>query len=421
VNNRTEAEQLDAQCELSYTRSLFNLPEEQGKSLIYFCGNSLGLQLKSTSESINRVLHEWQSLGVEAWWQGSPPWLQLNQELKKSTAAIVGSLPEEVVTMNSLTINMHLLLASFYKPQDRKRKVLIESDLFPSDLYALQSHLTNKNIAFEENVIRVSPRTAEFTLRTEDVLASIERHADELAMVWWSGINYKTGQYYELKRIAETAQKYGITVGLDLAHAVGNVPLQLHDWGIDCATWCTYKYLNGGPGAVAQAFIHKNHYDQPPALTGWWGVDSKAQFLMQDEFIPARGADAYQISTSNILSMAALHASLSTIDEIGIDRIFQKQIALSTYLIEALNHLADILPTSQIGIITPESSSDRGAQISISFGQYGKEVFRSLSNSGVVVDWREPNIIRVAPSGLYNTYTEIFEFIDRLRRTLSVK
>lgn len=393
------------------TRSLFHIPSKNGKELIYFCGNSLGLQPKTTSTALSKVLQEWQQLAVDGWWEAKPAWLELNKATKSTTASIVGALQEEVVTMNSLTVNVHLLLASFYNPQKQKNKVLVEADLFPSDLYALQSHLKSRNLDPDENIIKVSPRSGQHILHTEDVIDAISQHADELALIWWSGVNYKTGQYYNLAEISRCANELDITIGLDLAHAAGNVPLHLHDWGVDCATWCTYKYLNAGPGAVSQVFVHSKHHEKMPALTGWWGVAREEQFLMKDRFVPASGADAYQVSTSNILSVTSLRASLELFDQVGINSIIKRNRILSSSLVEGVKRIGSRYPNQNIQLLTPENESDRGAQVSISFGSQGKALFEYLIDNGVVVDWREPDIIRVAPCGWYNNVAEISSFL----------
>jgi len=413
----------DKESDLRYTRELFKIPlNDKGEEQIYFLGNSLGLQPKSVLENIRKELDKWHQFGVEAHFKSDSPWLDYNDQINQLSTKIVGAKASEIVTMNSLTVNVHLLLATFYKPKGKKSKILVENQLFPSDSYALQSQIKLKSLLPDNELIRLKPRDGEDLLRDEDILAKIESQQDELALIWLGGPNYLSGQLYDFAKISKLANKLGILIGIDLAHGAGNVELKLHDWGVDFAAWCTYKYLNSGPGGIAQAFVHEKHHNKIPAITGWWGNRRETQFLMRDHFEPENGANAYQISTSPILLMACLKSSLEIIEETGFEKIIQKNRDLSNYLYDLVEDLKlQFQDDIEIHIITPRDEKRRGAQLSIVFSKNGREIFNELTDKGIFVDWREPNVIRLAPTALYNTYVEIYKFYQILQNILSEK
>ncbi len=414
------AKALDQSCPLRETRELFYIPRDAiGQEKIYFLGNSLGLQPKSTKDAISQVLDQWKEYGVEAHFESDKPWLTYNERLKPLIAPIVGAKESEVSTMNALTVNLHLLFSTFYQPKGRKTKILVEANLFPSDRYALSSQISLQGLNTEEHLLVVQPKEGEVLLTTEDFIEKIDRHQEDLALVWLGGTNYLTGQLYDFKEISRFCKEREILIGLDLAHGVGNVYLDLHGWGVDFAAWCTYKYLNAGPGGIGQIFIHEKHHDKVPGMTGWWGNDRKTQFLMRDKFSPAPGADAFQISTSPVLLMACLEASLEIFSSVGISPIVEKNQKLSSYLFYLIdelrtNHIEESLCT----VITPRDPRERGAQLSLRISSDGKNLVKTLSENGIFVDWREPDILRLAPTALYNTYEEVFRFYEVLQDSL---
>lgn len=387
----------------------FYIPEREGKPLIYFCGNSLGLQPKTARMAIDKELTTWQNHGVEGWFEGEESWLSYHRYCQQSLAKVVGAFPEEVCPMNHLTVNLHLMWASFYQPTPKRYKVLTIAGDFPSDQYAIETHLKFRGYDPAEALIEVSPRAGEYTIRTEDLLTAIEQNADELALVCMSGLNYYTGQVYDMKTIAAKAHDLGILVGFDLAHAAGNVPLQLHDWDIDFAVWCSYKYLNSGPGGVSGIFVHeKHHYSNVIRLAGWWGYDEARRFEMTKGFIPMNGAAGWQLSTPNIMALAVHRASLAIFDEAGMENLRQKSEALTgflEFLIQKVNLLAEY---EIIRIITPADPAQRGSQLSLLIDEGGKQLFEKLVENGIIGDWREPNCIRLTPAPLYNTFEEVW-------------
>ncbi|GAB3696508.1 kynureninase [Spirosoma flavus] len=420
-NSLAFAQHLDQIDPLRFFRDRFHIPQRDGKPLIYFCGNSLGLQPKIAQEALKQELATWQNLGVEGWFDvteaAEQPWLRYHATCKDALAEIVGGKPSEVCPMNALTINLHLLLASFYRPwlnsprKDapdlaKKYKILTIKGDFPSDQYALETHIKHHGLNPSDVLIEVGPRADEQALgyiHTTDIQHAIAEHADTLALIWMSGLNYYTGQVYNMAAIAETAQKHCIPVGFDLAHAIGNVPLRLHDWGVDFATWCSYKYLNGGPGAVSGVYVHEKHHDQNlPRLAGWWGYREDERFAMTPGFIPAPGADGWQVSTPNILSLALHRAALSITAEAGMIALRQKSEQLTGFLEHVLT------PISAIQLLTPDDPNQRGCQLSLLVRKNGKSLFNYLTEQGIIGDWREPDCIRLAPTPLYNTYEEVW-------------
>ena len=396
---------LDQKDSLRTRRESFFIPQYNGHDLIYFCGNSLGLQPRKSAFFLDKEQQTWQNHGVEGWFEGSEPWLDYHAFCKNTLADITGTLPAEVCPMNSLTVNMHLLLTSFYQPNAKKFKILSIGGDFPSDQYALETHLKTRGYDPAHALIEICPRPDEHLIRNEDILLMIEQNANSLAMVWLSGVHYYTGQLFDLATIAKKCAELGITIGLDLAHAVGNVPLKLHEWGIDCAVWCSYKYLNSGPGGVAGLFVHeKHHATNLPRLAGWWGYDQPTRFEMTKGFVPMNGADGWQISTPNVLSLAVQRGALAVFEAVSMEQLRQKSMNLTGFLAFILSNFE---PTIQV--ITPKNPRERGCQLSLLVEKNGKDCFDFLLQNGIVGDWREPNCIRMAPTPLYNSFWEVWQ------------
>ncbi len=408
-NSLAFARSLDRKDPLKKFRNRFFIPKVNGKESIYLCGNSLGLQPKTVEQQLKIELDDWKKLGVEGHHHGKRPWLYYHHFFSKSIAKLVGAKPAEVVVMNQLTVNLNLLLISFYRPQGKKTKILIEADEFPSDYYAFEQQIKLHGLNPAECIIEVMPREGELTLRTEDIIAKIEAHKDELALVMLSAVNYYTGQFFELKKIAAAAKAHNITFGVDLAHAIGNVELKLHNWGIDFATWCSYKYLNSGPGGVSGIYVHEKYADRPdlPRLAGWWGNDEKTRFKMRENkhFVPQAGAAGWQISNAPVLSMAAHRASLDIFDEVGMKALRQKSELLTGYLEFLIGK-----GNKHFRIITPTDKTQRGCQLSIQTLNNGKKLFQKITKAGVIADWRDPDVIRVAPVPLYNSFEDVYNF-----------
>jgi kynureninase len=408
------ARKQDAADTLAHFRKQFYIPTDgEGQELIYLCGNSLGLQPKGVEKLMLEELEDWRKLGVEGHTQARQAWLSYHEQFAEPLARLVGAKPSEVVVMNGLTTNLHLLMISFYRPTAKKYKIIIEKGAFPSDKYAVDSQLRLHGYSSQAGLVELTPRTGEETLRHEDILATIEAHKDSTALILLGGVNYYTGQVFDMQAICAFAQHLGITIGLDLAHAVGNVPLQLHDWGADFAVWCHYKYLNSGAGATAGAFVHSRHLGKTdiPRLEGWWGHDKATRFKMPDQFEPIHTAEAWQLSNAPVFSMCPLRASLAVFEQTNIAELRAKSIALTTYLLDCLQaQLAD-----KVRIITPTVVENRGCQLSLSIiGTQGKSIHEALTLAGVVSDWREPSVIRIAPTPLYNSYVDVYEFVSRL-------
>ncbi len=416
-NNQTFAQQLDAADNLKQFRKQFIFPQHNGKDAIYFLGNSLGLQPKTTSAYINGVLQQWAQWGVEGFFMGDDPWLQFHQKLAAPMAKVVGALPHEVTIMNALTVNLHLMMVSFYNPAGKRAKILCEAKAFPSDQYMLETHVKSRGLNPDDIIVEVHPREGEWTIREEDVLVAIEKHGDDLAMVLWGGVNYYTGQVFNMQSITAAAQAVGAKMGFDLAHAAGNLPLHLHDWNVDFACWCNYKYLNAGPGAVGGAYIHERYHTDSTLnrFAGWWGYEKETQFLMKQGFVPQASAEGWQLSTASPLMYAGVKASLEIFEAAGMEALFSKGQLLSDYLLFLLN---DINKTSQnpLKIITPEA---KGCQVSMLVPKGGKDVFNFLSEKGVFADWREPDVIRMAPVPLYNTFAEVWQVGQVLKEAVA--
>lgn len=407
---RTWALQQDQTDPLCAFRNQFYIPEREGKPLIYFCGNSLGLQPKTARAAIDKELNKWQNHGVEGWFEGGESWLSYHRYCQQSLAKVIGAFPEEVCPMNHLTVNLHLMWASFYQPTHQRFKVLTIAGDFPSDQYAIETHLKFRGYDPADALIEVSPRAGEHIIHTEDLLEAMEKHADELALVCMSGLNYYTGQVFEMKTIAAKAHSLGILVGFDLAHAAGNVPLQLHDWDVDFAVWCSYKYLNSGPGGVSGIFVHEKHHDSNAIrLAGWWGYDEARRFEMTKGFVPMNGAAGWQLSTPNIMALAVHRASLAIFDEARMENLRLKSEALTGFLEFMIQKVNLTAGYEKIQIITPADSAQRGSQLSLLIDEGGKKLFEKLVENGIIGDWREPNCIRLTPAPLYNTFEEVWK------------
>jgi kynureninase len=406
------AANLDATDELKDYRNRFHIPSANGKSLIYFCGNSLGLQPKSTRAYLEQELTDWQNLGVEGHLHAKNPWLYYHHFLTDATARLVGAKPIEVVVMNSLTVNLNLLMISFYRPTAKRNKIMMEYMAFPSDQYSVENQVKFHGYNPNDAIIELMPREGENCIRTTDILAKIDEHKDELALIMIGGVNYYTGQLFDMATITSHAKNCSsdIVVGYDLAHAAGNVKMQLHDWGVDFATWCSYKYLNSGPGGTSGVFVHEKHAENNllPRLSGWWGNDESTRFKMQKGFIPQQGAAGWQMSNAQVLSMAAHRASLAIFDEVGMDKLIAKSKLLTGYL----EFLLLNGKRKDFKIITPEDVAQRGCQLSIVMNENGKKTFDALTQNGVIADWREPDVIRVAPVPLYNTFEDVYRFAE---------
>ncbi|RAJ35408.1 kynureninase [Pedobacter cryoconitis] len=425
-NTLSFAKTMDEQDPLRKFRDEFLFPQQNGKPFIYLCGNSLGLQPKSAREVLGKQLDNWQNLAVEGWFEGDSPWMFYHKELKQLMAPIVGALPAEVCPMNTLTVNLHLLLVSFYRPQQKRFKIIMEAGAFPSDQYALESQVRFHGYDPAEAIIEIAPRAGEYTLRTEDIVARIAENADELALVLFGGINYFTGQWFDMKAITEAGHAAGALVGFDLAHAAGNVPVQLHDWDIDFACWCSYKYQNSGPGGIGGIFVHEKHFkdDTLNRFAGWWGYQESTRFKMEKGFVPEPGADGWQISCSQVMPMALYHASLQIFEAAGfMGPIRDKSKLLTAYLIYIIDQVNLAIGHQQYKVITPENENDRGTQVSIIASGNAKGVFEKLVAHNVLGDWREPNVIRLSPVPLYNSFEDVFltgELLLKISKEIAV-
>ena len=410
--DETFAREMDTQDPLRDFREQFYLPVgKDGKPLIYFAGNSLGLMPKAARQVVEEELDNWAKLGVDAHHAAGTPWYSYHEALREPTARLVGAKPTEVVCMNSLTVNLHLMMATFYRPTKSRFKILMEEPAFPSDTYAIKTQIVHHGLDAKDALILARPRKGEFTIRTEDILDLIKKHADQLAVVMFGGVNFFTGQLFDVKKIIAAAREHGIIVGFDLAHAIGNVPLKLHDWNADFAVWCSYKYLNAGPGAVAGAFVHERHATNTnlPRLAGWFGNDPNTRFRLhlEPEFIPVPSADGWQISNPPIFAMAPLLASLAMFDEAGgMEPLRAKSFKLTGYF----EFLIDQIGSKRFSLITPADPNARGAQLSIQAHEHPKQLHEELIAAGVKCDFREPNVIRAAPTPLYNTFHEVWRF-----------
>jgi len=409
-NNLDFAKKLDSQDKLAKHRGEFYFPtNDAGESLLYFTGNSLGLMPKRTQDAVQVELDAWKKYGVEAHFMGRNPWKDYHEYVTDSLAKLVGAKADEVVAMGTLTSNLNSLLVSFYRPNGKRNKIMIEGSAFPSDIYSVSSHIALHGLNPDNCLIKLYPKAGANKIETSDILQAIEDNKDTLAVVMLGAVNYYSGQYFDLKSITEKAHEVGAYAGFDLAHTIGNVKPELHDWEVDFAMWCTYKYLNSGPGATAGIFVHNKFAERfdIPRLAGWWGHDKTERFKMDSEFKPMRGAEGWQNSNPAILPLACLKASLSIFDEVGMDNLREKSLSLTGYLEFLLNDLKN----SAIEIITPKEANERGCQISIRVKNANKELFNELTKKGVISDWREPDVVRVAPVPLYNSFEDVYRFV----------
>jgi kynureninase len=412
------ARELDEADFLAGFRQRFHFPHDGKKALRYFCGNSLGLMPKSARALVEQELEDWQHLAVDAHFHGNTPWYSYHEVFRDVGARLVGARPGEVVMMNSLTVNLQLMLASFYRPKKKRFKVIVEANAFPSDSYAIASHVQFRGFDPREALVQLPLRAGEAAHRPGDLAEALHKHGPQTALVLLSGVNYYSGQLFDLQKITRLAHDEGCLVGFDLAHAAGNAELKLHDWDVDFAVWCSYKYLNAGPGAVAGCFVHEAHgLDlSTPRLAGWWGNDPATRFRMHlnEDFVPRAGADGWQLSNPPVLALAPLRASLALFDEATMPKLRQKSLGLTAYL----EYLLGRIGGGFFEIITPKDPKARGCQLSIRLHDNGKAVFDRLRPRGVVADFRPPDVIRVAPVPLYNTYSDVYHFAQAFAEAL---
>jgi len=411
----------DKQDPLATYREKFHHPVIDGKQVLYFTGNSLGLMPKSARDYVNKELDEWSQWGVEGHFLAKNPWVSYHEMLTPASARLVGAKESEVVCMGSLTNNLHLLFVSFYKPTPKRYKIISEAKMFPSDRYLLETQVRHHNLEPDDAIIEVSPRKGEHLIREEDIIATIEEHSDELALVFFGGMNYFTGQLFDMEKLTQVAHKHGAIAGFDLAHAAGNVPLEMHNWGVDFAAWCTYKYINSSAGNVAGLFVHERHGNDTAInrFGGWWGHNKERRFLMENTFDPMKGAEGWQLSNAPVMGMAILKASLDIFDDTGIHNLRKKSVKLTGYLEYIFNQVVDKFPHVKLEIITPSEPSRRGAQLSIKLVGTDKRFFDQLTQAGVITDFRSPDVIRLAPAPLYNSFEDVYQFGQTLHNLLT--
>jgi kynureninase len=416
-NTKKFARELDSQDKLHKYRDEFIFPKVNDKKVIYFTGNSLGLQPKRTKAYVDEVMDDWANLAVEGHFYADKPWWDYHERFAKPLGKIVGALPSEVTVMNTLTVNLHLLMVSFYRPTKTRYKIICEEKAFPSDQYMFQSQVNFHGYKAEDALVEIKRRDGEHNIRTEDVLAKIKEVGDELALVLIGGVNYYTGQVFDMKTITAAGHEAGAVVGWDLAHAAGNIKLELHDWDVDFASWCSYKYMNSGPGNASGCFVHEKHHNNPdlPRFAGWWGHNKERRFKMEPTFDPADGAEGWQISNIPILSLAPYLASIEMFDEIGMDLILEKRDKITSYL-EYVLHEIDKEVDSNFEIITPTNLAERGCQLSVLLHGQGRNLFDYLMKNGVITDWREPNVVRFAPVPLYCSFEDMYNFGQILKK-----
>jgi kynureninase len=411
------ARQMDAADPLTHFRDRFHLPKtKNGRECLYFCGHSLGLQPKSVASYIQQELQEWAELGVEGHFHARNPWMPYHRLLAQQTADLVGAKPGEVVVMNSLTVNLHLMMASFYRPTKQRHKIVIERGAFPSDQYAVRSQILFHGFDPASSLVELTASDGDPCIRDEDIQEIIEREGESVALILLGGVNYATGQVFDMSGITKAGLRKGCVVGFDLAHAAGNIPLRLHDWGPDFAVWCSYKYLNGGPGCVAGCFVHERHEQawNLPRLAGWWGHDERTRFQMGPEFHPMAGAEGWQLSNPPILALAPLRASMEIFSEAGMECLRAKSVQLTGYLEFLLEQNA----SAKFSLITPRAPQRRGAQLSIRLAHEGRRLCDRLAAEGVIGDWREPDVFRIAPIPLYNSYQDVYRFVEQFSAVL---
>lgn len=421
-NNRDFARRLDQNDPLSSYRNEFIFPKVNGKEVIYFVGNSLGLQPKSAKKYVDEVMDDWAKLGVEGHFYAEKPWWDYHERFSEKLSKIVGALPEEITVMNTLTVNLHLLMVSFYRPTQRRFKIICEEKAFPSDQYMIASQLRYHGYDPGEALVEIKKRDGEHNFRTEDILSKIKEVGEECALVLLGGVNYYTGQVLDIEKITKAGHDVGAFVGWDLAHAAGNIELKLSEWNVDFAAWCSYKYMNSGPGNASGCYINKKYHNKKdiPRFEGWWGHNKERRFLMEPEFQPEPTANAWQISNAPILALAPYLASLELFDEVGMPALIEKRNKIVAYL-EYVLHEIDKEVESTFEVITPSDQKERGTQLSVFLHGEGKEIFNYLMQNGVMLDWREPNVIRLAPAPFYCSYEDVFEFGQILKEGILSK
>lgn len=410
-NSLAFAQQLDSSDSLQSYREKYFIPQVNGKESLYFTGNSLGLQPKSVLSALQTELEDWKNLGVEGHFHGKNPWFHYHKFLTNGAALVVGAKPIEVVVMNQLTSNLHFLFVSFYRPNQQRFKIIMEAGAFPSDMYLVESQVKYHGFNPNEAIVEVKPREGEQTLRHQDILDTIEAHKDELALVFFSGVQYYSGQVFNIKEITEKGHACGAVVGFDLAHAAGNIELKLNEWNVDFAAWCSYKYLNSGPGGVAGAFVHEKHAKDSslPRFAGWWGHDEQERFKMLKGFVPEEGAAGWQLSNAPVFSMAVHREALQLFEAAGMSALIEKGKKLNAYLQFVIEEAMKNNALLNFKIITP-AYPERGCQISLLTDDNGKMIFDYLTQNGVIADWRNPNVIRIAPVPMYNSFEDIYTF-----------
>ena len=420
INTREFAQSLDAQDELRKYRDEFHFPHVNGKQVIYFTGNSLGLQPKRTKSYVDEVMSDWANLAVEGHFYSDKPWWDYQERFAVPLSDIVGAKPTEVGVMNTLTVNLHLLMVSFYNPTPHKYKIICEEKAFPSDQYMFQSQVKFHGFDPKDAIVEIKRREGEANIRLEDVLAKIEEVGSELALVLIGGVNYYTGQVFDMKTITAAGQKHGAYVGWDLAHAAGNIKLELHDWNVDFAAWCSYKYMNSGPGNASGFFVHEKHHNDKELkrFAGWYGHNKERRFKMEPDFDPVHGADGWQISNLPILSLAPYLASVEMFAEVGMDKLIAKRNLITSYLEFVLHEIDKELEGADFEILTPSNQEERGCQLSVYLHGQGRELFEKLMKNGVITDWREPNVIRLAPAPFYCSFEDMYEFGQILKQSI---
>jgi kynureninase len=405
------AKQLDSQDELRKYRNEFIFPQHNDEDVIYFTGNSLGLQPKIAKTYVDEVMNDWANLAVEGHFFADKPWWDYHERFANPLSEIVGAKPSEITVMNTLTVNLHLLMVSFYKPSTKRYKIICEEKAFPSDQYMFQSQVNFHGLKPEDVIVEIKRRDGEHNIRLEDIISKINEVGDELALVLFGGVNYYTGQVFDMKAITEAGHNVGAFVGFDLAHAAGNVKLELHNWNVDFAAWCSYKYMNSGPGNASGCFIHEKHHDSDlPRFAGWWAQKKEKRFLMEPTFDPTIGADGWQVSNLPILSLAPYLASAEMFAEVGMDKLIAKRNQITAYLEFILHEIDKEIDGTEFEIITPANQEERGCQLSVFLHGQGKDLFHYLMKNGVITDWREPNVIRLAPAPFYCSYEDMFNF-----------
>lgn len=427
INSREFAKQLDAQDELAAYKNEFIFPQHNGKNVIYFTGNSLGLQPKRTKSYVDEVMNDWADMAVEGHFFSKKPWWDYHERFCGPLSKIVGAKPSEVGVMNTLTVNLHLLMVSFYQPTKSRFKIICEEKAFPSDQYMLQSQVAfhAKSLGFNpsEAIVEVKRRDGQLNISHDDIIKTIEEVGDELALVLIGGVNYYTGQVFDMETITKSGHDQGAFVGWDLAHAAGNIEMQLHDWGVDFAAWCSYKYMNSGPGNASGYFVHEKHHKNKELsrFAGWYGHNKERRFLMEPTFDPVEGANGWQVSNLPVLSLAPYLASVEMFEEVGMEKLIQKRNQITSYLEFILHEIDKEVASAEFEVITPANQNERGCQLSVYLHGQGKELFNSLMQNGVITDWREPNVIRLAPVPFYTSFEDMYDFGQILKKLINSK